>query len=92
MRANARRESGEYAFQTARPENARRRVGVQTVRVLKSVGGASAAPQIANDAMHRVLGLEGCAYQSLYHFTIGGPIEDERLTTLPPYPPERAAQ
>ena len=24
-------------------------------------------------------------YQSLYHFTVGGPLEDERLTTLPAY-------
>jgi len=23
--------------------------------------------------------------QSLYHFTIGGPVEDRRLMTLPPY-------
>ena len=24
-------------------------------------------------------------FQDLYHFTLGGPIEDERLITLPPY-------
>jgi hypothetical protein len=23
--------------------------------------------------------------QSLYHFTVGGPVEDRRLMTLPPY-------
>jgi hypothetical protein len=28
-------------------------------------------------------------WQSLYHFTVGGPLEDTRLTTLPPYGPER---
>jgi SagB-type dehydrogenase family enzyme len=38
-----------------------------------------------DDEMHRWLGLEGHGWQSLYHFTAGGPVEDERLTTLPPY-------
>ncbi len=38
-----------------------------------------------DDSMHEVLGLEGSQYQDLYHFTIGGPIEDSRLTTLPSY-------
>ncbi len=38
-----------------------------------------------DDAMHELLGLEGCSYQDLYHFTLGGPIEDTRLTTLPAY-------
>jgi SagB-type dehydrogenase family enzyme len=39
-----------------------------------------------DDEMHRLLGLGGTAWQSLYHFTVGGPVEDRRLTTLPPYP------
>ena len=38
-----------------------------------------------DDAMHELLGLEGRSYQDLYHFTLGGPIEDTRLTTLPAY-------
>jgi len=38
-----------------------------------------------DDEMHRLLGLEGPAWQSLYHFTAGGALEDQRLTTLPPY-------
>jgi len=38
-----------------------------------------------DDPMHRMLGLSDAAYQSLYHFTMGGPLEDSRLTTLPPY-------
>jgi hypothetical protein len=38
-----------------------------------------------DDAMHALLGIEGDAWQSLYHFTVGGPVEDPRLTTLPPY-------
>ena len=38
-----------------------------------------------DDPMHDVLGLMDHAYQDLYHFTIGGPVEDTRLTTLPSY-------
>ena len=38
-----------------------------------------------DDGMHEVLGLKDRRYQDLYHFTIGGPIEDTRLTTLPSY-------
>jgi len=38
-----------------------------------------------DDALHRLLGLDGLAWQSLYHFTVGGPVEDTRLQTLPPY-------
>jgi len=38
-----------------------------------------------DDPMHEVLGLKDRKYQDLYHFTIGGPIEDTRLTTLPSY-------
>ena len=41
-----------------------------------------------DDDMHRVLGLQDRTYQDLYHFTVGGPIEDTRLTTLPSYPNE----
>jgi hypothetical protein len=39
-----------------------------------------------DDPMHRVLGLQTLQYQSLYHFTMGGPVDDTRLRTLPPYP------
>jgi SagB-type dehydrogenase family enzyme len=40
-----------------------------------------------DDEMHRLLGLQGQAWQSLYHFTVGGAVEDPRLTTLPAYGP-----
>ena len=41
-----------------------------------------------DDPVHRVLGFHPeTKWQSLYHFTIGGPTEDGRLTTLPPYGP-----
>ena len=38
-----------------------------------------------DDAAHEVFGLEGDAFQSMYHFTVGGPVDDPRLVTLPPY-------
>ena len=38
-----------------------------------------------DDAVHEMLGFEDNRYQSLYHFTIGLPVEDSRLTTYPPY-------
>ena len=38
-----------------------------------------------DDAMHQILGVEDHAWQSLYHFTVGGPVEDTRLKTLHPY-------
>jgi len=38
-----------------------------------------------DDPVRELLGIEDKAYQSLYHFTVGHPIEDQRLTTLPAY-------
>jgi len=38
-----------------------------------------------DDEMHGLLGLRDDAWQSLYHFTTGGPVEDARLSILPPY-------
>jgi hypothetical protein len=38
-----------------------------------------------DDPVHQVLGFDDARHQSLYHFTTGAPIEDTRLTTLPPY-------
>ncbi len=38
-----------------------------------------------DDPVHEIFGIAGDRYQSLYHFTVGGPVEDTRLTTLPPY-------
>ena len=38
-----------------------------------------------DDAVHKILGFKENQYQSLYHFTIGRPVEDPRLTTYPPY-------
>ncbi len=38
-----------------------------------------------DDPMHDLLGIRDLRFQSLYHFTVGGPVEDPRLLTLPPY-------
>ncbi len=37
---------------------------------------------------HEVFGLNDLQYQDLYHFTVGGSVEDTRLTTLAPYEAE----
>jgi hypothetical protein len=39
-----------------------------------------------DDPVHDLLGMRSMAYQSLYHFTVGHPVEDDRLDTLPAYP------
>jgi hypothetical protein len=38
-----------------------------------------------DDAFHNLLGLDGYCFQSLYHFTVGGPVDDPRLMTLAAY-------
>ena len=38
-----------------------------------------------DDPVHQVFGFSDLEFQSLYHFTIGGPVHDSRLTTLAPY-------
>jgi nitroreductase len=38
-----------------------------------------------DDSVHEILGLKDDTWQSLYHFTIGKPLEDSRLQTLPAY-------
>lgn len=44
-----------------------------------------------DDPVHEVFGIASREWQSFYHFTVGGPVEDVRLTTLPAYgwEPER---
>ncbi|KAF6152620.1 hypothetical protein GIB67_013067 [Kingdonia uniflora] len=39
-----------------------------------------------DDAVHEVLGLKGSAFQILYHFTVGSPVLDKRIMSLPAYP------
>ena len=43
-----------------------------------------------DDPVHQVFGLSDLAFQSLYHFTVGGYVDDPRLTTLAPYKRERS--
>jgi|WetSurMetagenome_2_1015567.scaffolds.fasta_scaffold02393_11 SagB-type dehydrogenase family enzyme len=38
-----------------------------------------------DDEVHRLLGFRDETFQSVYHFTVGTPLEDPRVTTLPPY-------
>ncbi|NWF74242.1 MAG: SagB/ThcOx family dehydrogenase [Nitrospirae bacterium] len=38
-----------------------------------------------DDPVHEIVGIKERSFQSLYHFTVGGPVEDGRLMTLPPY-------
>ncbi|CAN6486414.1 unnamed protein product [Victoria cruziana] len=39
-----------------------------------------------DDAVHEIFGLRGSEFQSLYHFTVGGPVLDKRIMNLPAYP------
>jgi hypothetical protein len=45
-----------------------------------------------DDPVHELLGLATQQYQSLYHFTVGQPVEDTRITTLPAYSPRNRGQ
>ena len=38
-----------------------------------------------DDTMHEVFGVRDHSWQSLYHFTVGGALDDPRLQTLPAY-------
>jgi len=38
-----------------------------------------------DDPVHDTFGFKDLSFQSLYHFTVGGAVDDPRLTTLPAY-------
>ncbi len=38
-----------------------------------------------DDSVHELLGFKDDKFQSLYHFTVGNPLEDKRIETLPAY-------
>lgn len=38
-----------------------------------------------DDLMHELLGIPDERLQTLYHFTVGGAVDDPRLRTTPPY-------
>src|SRR4029453_16264782 len=48
-------------------------------------GRATGIGCLYDDAGHEVLGLEGRSWQSLYHFSMGMPVDDSRLTSEPGY-------
>jgi SagB-type dehydrogenase family enzyme len=41
-----------------------------------------------DDAVHELLGIQGQRLQSLYHFTVGAPLNDPRIVSWPPYRPQ----
>ena len=43
-----------------------------------------------DDPVHEVFGISSRDWQSFYHFTVGGPVEDSRLNTSPAYNSEEA--
>jgi len=45
-----------------------------------------------DDPVHELLGIEDAAFQSLYHFTIGLPIDDPRIEASAAYPPSVLAR
>ena len=45
-----------------------------------------------DDPVHQIFGFQDFAFQSLYHFTVGGAVDDPRLTTLRPYGARMAGQ
>jgi SagB-type dehydrogenase family enzyme len=57
----------------------------------EAVGGrATGIGCFYDDPVHETLGLSGHEWQSLYHFSMGMPVEDARLTSEPGYPWESA--
>ena len=38
-----------------------------------------------DDALHTLLGLQDASFRSLYHFTVGGALDDPRITSEAPY-------
>ena len=38
-----------------------------------------------DESVHQLIGLKDNSFQSIYHFTVGGAVEDDRLKTLAPY-------
>ena len=45
-----------------------------------------------DDPVHELLGISDRSFQSLYHFTTGGAVDDPRLTLLPAYDDERVTK
>jgi hypothetical protein len=52
--------------------------------------GATGIGCFYDDPVHDALGIFSHRLQALYHFTVGVALEDQRLTTEPGYPWEKA--
>ena len=59
------------------------------INMRKMLGNKKMLPNLLNcyfdDSVHELLGIKDNRFQSLYHFTVGKPLEDKRLETLPAY-------
>ena len=44
-----------------------------------------------DEPAHEAFGLDSGRFRSLYHFSVGGPVDDPRLRTWPAYPPRDGA-
>ena len=52
---------------------------------LKPAVLATGISRYFDDPVHAAFGIVSREWQSFYHFTVGGPVEDGRLSTLPAY-------
>ena len=65
-----------------------RRVPIGQVLCLEAEAASMRSTGIGcfvDDVLHKVFGLTGRRYQDLYHFTVGGAVDDPRLRTIPAY-------
>jgi SagB-type dehydrogenase family enzyme len=78
----------EQAGPSAYPELFRETGAIGQVLYLEAEAAGVSGTGIGcyfDDEMHRMLGVSGHSWQSLYHFTVGGALVDDRLRTAPPY-------
>jgi hypothetical protein len=78
------RERGEWFYRRLFWESGM----IGQVLYLEAEAAAARATGIGcfyDDAVHDLAGLTGQTWQSLYHFSMGVPVEDTRLTTEPGY-------
>ena len=45
-----------------------------------------------DDEVHALLGIEDLRFQTLYHFTVGTPVDDPRLSSEPGYPESNVSE
>ncbi len=45
-----------------------------------------------DESLHQMLGMKTAQFQALYHFTVGRPLTDDRIATLPAYPGRRRSK